>query len=69
MIAMHHTFKVENADGSQETITSTMVDYGIKNGDTSMARTVSIPVAIGINMVLEGTIKNTGCCRPTSSDM
>lgn len=69
MIAMHHTFKVENADGTKETITSTMVDYGIKNGDTSMARTVTIPVAIAINKILTGEITNTGVCRPTTKDL
>jgi len=69
MIAMHHTFKVENADGSKETITSTMVDYGIKNGDTSMARTVTIPVAIAINKILTGEITNIGVCRPTTKDL
>lgn len=69
MIAMHHTFKILNADGSKETRTSTLVDYGIKNGDTSMARTVTIPVAIAIRKILSGEIKNIGVCRPTTPDL
>ncbi len=69
MIAMHHTFKVENADGSKETRTSTLIDYGIKSGDTSMARTVTLPVAIAIRKILSGEIKNTGVCRPTTADL
>ena len=44
MIAMHHAFEVERADGKAEKITSTLIDYGVKNGDTSMARTVTLPI-------------------------
>jgi saccharopine dehydrogenase (NADP+, L-glutamate forming) len=69
MIAMHHTFKILNADGSKETRTSSLVDYGIKGGDTSMARTVTLPLAIAIRKILAGEIKNTGVCRPTSADL
>eukprot|EP00038_Savillea_parva_P006705 m.165345 g.165345 ORF g.165345 m.165345 type:complete len:461 (+) comp12551_c0_seq1:40-1422(+) len=69
MIAMHHTFKIENADGSKETRTSTLVDYGIKGGDTSMARTVTLPVAIAIKKILSGEISNTGVCRPITADL
>lgn len=42
MICMHHTFLIENADKSKSKITSTLIDYGIKNGETSMARTVTL---------------------------
>lgn len=68
MIAMHHTFEVEKKDGSKEKITSTMVDYGIKNGDTSMSRTVSLPLAIVIKRILNGDAKELeGVCRPTTA--
>jgi hypothetical protein len=33
MIAMHHQFKVLNADGTKETITSTLIDYGALYGE------------------------------------
>jgi len=69
MICMHHTFKVENADGSKQTITSTMIEYGIKNGETAMARTVTQPVAIAITKILSGEIKTTGVVRPTTADL
>lgn len=65
MIAMHHTFIVEKKDGSKEKITSSMVDYGIKNGDTSMSRTVSLPLAIMVKRILNGDAKELeGVCRP-----
>jgi len=68
MIAMHHTFVVEKKDGSKEKITSTMVDYGIKNGDTCMSRTVSLPLAIMVKRILNGDAKELeGVCRPVSA--
>jgi saccharopine dehydrogenase-like NADP-dependent oxidoreductase len=69
MICMHHTFIVEKADGKKEKITSTMVDYGIKNGDTSMSRLVSLPLAIHIRRILKGEAKETGVVRPVEAEI
>jgi saccharopine dehydrogenase-like NADP-dependent oxidoreductase len=64
LLLMHHEFIAELADGNQQRITSTMVDYGIPGGDTSMARTVSLPAAIAVKMILEGKISLKGVQRP-----
>ena len=45
-------------------MTSTLIDYGIPNGDSSMSRTVALPVAIASRMILEGKITLTGVHRP-----
>jgi len=63
MLVMHHEFMVEYKDKKQK-ITSTLIDYGIPNGDSSMSRTVALPVAIASRMILEGKIKLTGVHRP-----
>jgi saccharopine dehydrogenase-like NADP-dependent oxidoreductase len=63
MIVMHHDFIAKYTD-RKERITSTMIDYGIPNGDSSMSRTVALPVAIASRMVLNGTIDLTGVHRP-----
>ncbi|MBP6876019.1 MAG: saccharopine dehydrogenase NADP-binding domain-containing protein [Candidatus Eisenbacteria bacterium] len=63
MLVMHHQFGASFPD-HQEQITSTMVDYGIPNGDSSMARTVSLPAAIGTRLILEGRISLTGVLAP-----
>ena len=63
MIVMHHEFIAEYPDKKQK-ITSTMIDYGIPNGDSSMSRTVALPVAIASRMILEGRINLTGVYRP-----
>jgi len=64
MLVLKHTFQVEYANRI-DTVTSTMVDYGVPNGETSMSRTVSLPVAIAIRLVFEGKIKLTGLQIPT----
>ncbi len=68
MIVMHHEFIAKYSD-RKEKITSTMVDYGIPNGDSSMSRTVALPVAIASRMILEGVITKTGVHRPITSDV
>jgi saccharopine dehydrogenase (NADP+, L-glutamate forming) len=63
MIVLHH--EVEAAYGDRkELICSTLVDYGIPYGDSSMSRTVSLPAAIGAEMVLRGEIKERGVQIP-----
>lgn len=63
MIVMHHEFIAEYPDKKQK-ITSTLIDYGIPNGDSSMSRTVALPVAIASKMILDGKITLTGVHRP-----
>lgn len=68
MILLHHNFIAEYP-GSKERITSTMVDYGIPDGDSSMARTVSLPAAIGASLILDGKIKTTGVVVPVTPEI
>jgi len=63
MIVMHHEFVADYPD-KKEYITSTLLDYGIPNGDSSIARTVSIPAAIAVKMIIDGQIKLAGVHRP-----
>jgi saccharopine dehydrogenase-like NADP-dependent oxidoreductase len=66
MDVMQHEFIVEYKD-RKEKITSTLIDYGIPGGDTSIARTVGLPAAIGARLILEGKINLTGVQIPVSS--
>ncbi len=63
LLVMHHQFEAKFKDKTQK-ITSTLIDYGIPDGDSSMARTVSLPAAIGVRMILEGKIQLTGVHMP-----
>jgi saccharopine dehydrogenase-like NADP-dependent oxidoreductase len=68
MIILHHEFEAEYRS-RKEAITSTLIDYGIPDGDSSMARTVSLPAAIGARLILDGKIKTTGVHIPVSPDI
>jgi saccharopine dehydrogenase-like NADP-dependent oxidoreductase len=63
MIVMHHELIAEYPS-KKEYITSTLVDYGIPNGDSSISRTVALPAAIAVKMILEKKIDNTGVRIP-----
>jgi saccharopine dehydrogenase (NADP+, L-glutamate forming) len=69
MLILRHTFGVETRDNQAQTITSTLIDFGIPNGDSSMARTVSLPLAIGIKLMAEGKIALTGVQIPTKKQI
>jgi len=64
MLVMQHEFVARFGDRTEKTL-STMVDYGIPNGDTSMSRLVGLPAAIAARMVLQGEIDLTGVHVPT----
>ena len=64
MIVLEHTFEASYPDGKKEKITSTLVDFGIPGGDSSMSRTVGLPAAIGTRLILEGKIQELGVHIP-----
>jgi saccharopine dehydrogenase-like NADP-dependent oxidoreductase len=69
LIVLYHDFRAAYPDGSEERIVSSMIDFGIPNGDSSMSRTVSLPAAIAVRMILEGKITARGVLRPVAKDV
>ena len=69
MIILQHKFTIENKDKTKDLITSTLIDYGIPGGDSSMARTVSLPLAVAVRMMCEGKIKLTGVQIPIKKEI
>jgi saccharopine dehydrogenase-like NADP-dependent oxidoreductase len=69
MVVLQHVFLAESRDGRRERITSTLIDFGIPHGDSSMSRTVGLPAAIGARLVLEGRIAETGVRVPVTPDI
>jgi hypothetical protein len=61
---MHHEFTAEFSGSRTENLTSTLLDYGIPGGDTSVARTVALPAAIAAKMILAGRFKTPGIFIP-----
>jgi saccharopine dehydrogenase-like NADP-dependent oxidoreductase len=64
MVAMQHTFLAAYSDGRKEVIRSRMLDFGTLATDTSIARTVALPAAIGVEMILAGKILVKGVHVP-----
>lgn len=66
MVMLQHKFEIEHADGSAETRTSTLVEYGTPAGYSAMAKLVGVPCAVAVKQVLDGTIKERGVLAPYS---
>jgi hypothetical protein len=69
MIVLYHDFTAAYPDGKKERITSRLIDFGIEGGDSSMSRTVSLPAAIGVHMILQGKIATPGVLRPVTAEI
>lgn len=69
LVVLQHKFGIENADGTTETRTSTLVDFGKVGGYSSMAATVGFPVSVATRLVLDGTIKGPGLVAPYSPEI
>ena len=69
MIVLQHEFFASYPKAGKEKIVSTLIDFGIPSGDSSMARTVGLPAAIGTKLILEGKIRETGVHIPVSPEI
>jgi len=68
MLVLQHTFIATYPDRT-ERITSTMVDFGIPGGDSSMNRTVGLPAAVGARFILEGRFSQPGVIVPVMPEL
>ena len=64
MVILQHVFLAVYPDGKKEVIRSSMVDFGSPSANTAIARTVALPAAIAVKMILEKKIEITGVRRP-----
>lgn len=64
MVILQHIFLASYPDGTREVIKSSMLDFGSPATDTSIARTVALPAAISVKMILENKIDVKGVHRP-----
>ena len=68
MVIMQHIFNVKNANGEREQIKSSLTDFG-DNKYTSIAKTVALPAAIGVKMILDEKINTTGVHIPIKKEI
>jgi saccharopine dehydrogenase-like NADP-dependent oxidoreductase len=67
MLVLQHTFVAE-FDDRTENITSTMIDFGIPGGDSSMNRTVGLPAAVAVRFILEERFTEPGVKIPVMKE-
>jgi saccharopine dehydrogenase (NADP+, L-glutamate forming)/spermidine synthase len=69
MIVLQHRFEAEYPDAGREEIDSLLVDFGLPGGDSAMARTVGLPLAVAARLVLEKEISLTGLHIPVMREI
>jgi saccharopine dehydrogenase-like NADP-dependent oxidoreductase len=69
MIIMMHQLGWLDETGIQKTTVSTLIVKGENNLRTAMAKTVGLPLAIAVRLLLNGKIKTTGLHIPTLPDI
>jgi len=67
VVVLVHEFEVDypGTDRPPQRITSTLVSEGEAGGFTAMSRTVGLPTAIAVKLVLDHKLPLTGCLIPT----
>ena len=66
-VMLQHKFEIERKDGTLETRTSTLCEYGDPNGYTAMAKLVGVPCGVAVLQVLSGALSEKGILAPMTS--
>jgi len=71
LVMLQHKFVVQWKDGSVETLTSTLEEYGspLVGGYSAMARLVGVPCGIAVQCVLDGVLKTPGVHAPYTKEI
>jgi saccharopine dehydrogenase-like NADP-dependent oxidoreductase len=64
LVVMQHIFLASYPGGKQEVIRASMLDFGSPVTNTAIARTVALPAAIAVKMILSDKIDLKGVYRP-----
>jgi saccharopine dehydrogenase-like NADP-dependent oxidoreductase len=67
LLVLVHQFEASYPDDKKEKISSTLITFGEPGGETAIARTVSLPAAIGADLILSGEVKAAGIHTPVTS--
>lgn len=68
MIVMQHQFEIKTEVGIKK-ITSSLVDIGKDSTYTAMAKTVGLPLAIAVDLFLDGKIPLKGLHLPVIPEL
>ncbi|UJP65600.1 saccharopine dehydrogenase C-terminal domain-containing protein [Mongoliitalea daihaiensis] len=68
LIVMQHIFEIKSPRGIQ-TLKSSLVEEGLNQTYTAMAKTVGLPLAIAADLFLDGKVLSRGLLRPTVQEL
>ena len=68
MVVMQHQFRYK-INGIELERHSSLIVYGDDQNQTAMAKTVGLPLAIAVKLILNGDINVKGLCIPISKDI
>ncbi|KAI9281455.1 saccharopine dehydrogenase [Sporodiniella umbellata] len=69
LVFLQHRFEIELKDGSHQTRTSTLIEYGKVGGYSAMAKTVGVPCGIATQLVLDRKLTATGILAPMTREI
>ncbi|KIJ45926.1 hypothetical protein M422DRAFT_29570 [Sphaerobolus stellatus SS14] len=69
LVMLQHKFIIQWKDGSEQTLTSTLEQYGNPTGHSAMALTVGVPCGIAVQLVLDGVINTPGILAPYTKEI
>lgn len=69
MVFLQHRFEIELKDGTRQTRTSTLIDFGVPGGFSAMAKTVGVPCGIATQLILDGKLTQKGVIAPMSPEI
>ncbi|MBN2198863.1 MAG: saccharopine dehydrogenase NADP-binding domain-containing protein [Candidatus Aminicenantes bacterium] len=69
LVVLRHEITSLFPGGRKETTVSTLTHYGLPEGDSAMARTVSLPAAICGRLILEGAVRQKGVVIPVRAEV
>lgn len=67
MIVMQHLFEIETSSGTKKIISS-LINKGLDQDYTAMAKTVGLPLAVAVDLFMDGKIKKKGLQLPIHPD-
>ena len=69
VVLLQHIILASYPNGTREVIKSSMTDYGSPATNTAIARTVALPAAIAVRLILDNRIMLSGVYRPVLSSI
>ena len=64
MVLLLHIFLASYPNGKREVIKSSLVNFGSGSGNSATSRTVALPAAVAVRMIVENRISLKGVYRP-----